>query len=64
MLEEYLRCTTALEDIHDPLERFVYVYANVNPKMAERLTKEQDVTEILMFAVWMQACDKLSIKIP
>jgi hypothetical protein len=50
----------SLEGI-DPLQKFVLAYANVGPDGC-RLTTQTAVQEALLFAVWLEACGKLGVR--
>lgn len=54
MEEELRNAKEKLVNVHDPLVRFMYVYANAAPD-GTSLGISQDVETILLTEIWMQA---------
>lgn len=46
----------------EPLRKFVHAYANVNPD-GGRLAKSNDILEGLLFAIWLEACAALDVRV-
>lgn len=54
---------TAMELLEgiEPLQKFVLAYANVAPN-GSRLTTQTSVHEAMLFAIWLEACAKLGVR--
>lgn len=57
---EAVRKAMAPLEGYEPLDKFVLVYANVNPN-GGRLTSETQIQEAMLFAVWLEACASLGL---
>jgi hypothetical protein len=60
-IDRFLEVRKQLEDVDDPLERFVYVYGNC--KDGKSLGLDKDTAEVLLFEIWLMAVNKLDIRL-